>query len=322
MSVKLRLVLGVLVVCGLVYVYGSETIDDGDVLGVEEGVVAVLTPGEVVPNTDFMVTVGVGELVDFDAGQFDLHYDPAVLRLDDITNGWIGGVPTPVAAWKEFDPGHARAVVNVPGLPGVTGSGYLATVHFHVVGSYGDSCVVDLSRGFLNDNCAEEIVMDEWVGGVVTVGSGDLVDIAVAGGDWSLGDGRVELDRWYYSSVSGGPPSDPVLRGECGHVVENVGVVDVDVSVSFGNMEGYGSSWVNSVDGTWGVGVFSFVCQEEGRDWSEAMIVGPDPVDLISDLGVGSSRGFVMGLHSPTGPTVGYGKSGVVVVTATVSVEV
>ena len=322
MGVRLGLVLAVVSVCSLLYVCRSGTIEEGSVRGVEEGLVVVLAPGEVVPNTDFMVTIGVVELVNFDAGQFDIYYDPGVLRLDDITNGWLGEVPTPVAAWREFEPGHARAVVNVPGLPGVTGSGYLATVHFHVVGVYGDSSVVELSHGYLNDNEAQEIVMDEWVGGVITVGSDDLVDIEVLGGDWSLGDGRVELDRWYYSSVSGGPPSDPVARAECGHVVENVGVVGVDVSVSFGDMDGYGMSWVNSVDGTWGVGTFSFVCQEEGEDWSDALVVGPSPVDLIEGLGVGDSRGFVMAIHSPIGPIIGYGKSGVVVVTATVSTEV
>ena len=322
MGVRLGLVLAVLVVYGLVYVCGLDTLEKVSVRGVDDGVVAILTPGEVVPSTDFMITVGVGELVNFDAGQFDLHYDPGVLRLDDMTNGWLGGVPTPVVAWREFESGHARAVVNISGLPGVSGSGYLATVHFHVVGTYGESSDVWLTRGYLNDKWAEEIVMDEWVGGTVTVGSGDLVDIRVLGGDWDLGDGRVELDRWYYSSVSGGPPSDPVLREECGHVVENVGVVDVDVSVSFGNMEGYGASWVNSVDGTWGSGKFSFVCQEEGQDWSDALVVGSVPVDLMGGLSMGDSRGFVMALHSPTGPSVGYSKSGVVVVTATISVEV
>jgi cytochrome bd-type quinol oxidase subunit 1 len=48
--------------------------------------------------------------------------------------------------------------VNVPGVPGVSGSGNLAILHFYAVGSSGSSSAIDLSNGFLNDNMGTEIL--------------------------------------------------------------------------------------------------------------------------------------------------------------------
>jgi hypothetical protein len=52
----------------------------------------------------------------------------------------------------------------------VSGSGYLAVLHFHVVGSGGDSSTVTLSNGMLSNNQAVEITAS-WVGDTVTVTS-------------------------------------------------------------------------------------------------------------------------------------------------------
>ena len=58
--------------------------------------------------------------------------------------------------------------MNVPGFPGVSGSGYLAVLHFHVIGSAGDSSAIELSEGFLNNKLTHE-VKATWTGDSVTV---------------------------------------------------------------------------------------------------------------------------------------------------------
>jgi len=67
-------------------------------------------------------------------------------------------------------------------VAGVSGSGYLAVLYFHVIGSEGDSSAISLSNGVLSDNQAGEITAT-W--------AGDSVDItSVLPGDGN-GDGSV-----------------------------------------------------------------------------------------------------------------------------------
>jgi predicted lipoprotein with Yx(FWY)xxD motif len=64
----------------------------------------------------------------------------------------------------------------------VSGSGYLAVLHFHVLGSEGDSSSITLSNGTLSDNQAGEIAAT-WVG--------DSVDITSSMAGDANGDGVV-----------------------------------------------------------------------------------------------------------------------------------
>jgi hypothetical protein len=72
--------------------------------------------------------------------------------------------------YNEMSPGTYRVVQNVPGLTGVSGSGYLAILHFHVIGSEGDSSAITLSNGTLSDAQAVEIEAT-WVGDSVSITS-------------------------------------------------------------------------------------------------------------------------------------------------------
>ena len=105
----------------------------------------------------FMVTVDIGEVRDFDAGQFDLSFDRSALRLDSITSGRIGGTEVPIAGWAELDATTLRVVVNVPGIEGVTGEGSLAVLHFTAVDGLGGLDEIALLGVFLNDSRAEEL---------------------------------------------------------------------------------------------------------------------------------------------------------------------
>ena len=130
--------------------------------------VSLDAPTEAAPASDFTVTVNIGEVTDFDACSYDVTFDTLVLRLDDVTAGLIGTTAIPVDVYNEIEPGTWRVVQNVAGTEGVTGSGYLTVLHFHVVGADGDSSAISLSNGVLSNNLAEEITAT-WTGDSVNI---------------------------------------------------------------------------------------------------------------------------------------------------------
>jgi hypothetical protein len=130
--------------------------------------VSLDAPAEAAPASDFTVNVNIGEVTDFDAVSYDVSFDSAVLRLDDVTAGLIGATAIPVDLYNEVEAGTWRVVQNVPGTEGVTGTGYLTVLHFHVVGADGDSSAITLSNGVLSNNLAEEITAT-WSGASVAI---------------------------------------------------------------------------------------------------------------------------------------------------------
>jgi len=108
--------------------------------------------------------------VDFDSCNYDVPFNASVLRLDNVASGLIGSTTIPVSIYNEITPGTYRIIQNIPGLTGVSGSGYLAVLHFHVIGSEGDSSTMSLSNGMLSNNLAEEIAAT-WLGDTVNVTS-------------------------------------------------------------------------------------------------------------------------------------------------------
>jgi hypothetical protein len=136
--------------------------------------VSIDAPDEAAPDSDFTANVNISEVVDFDACNYDVSFDASVLRLDNVTSGLIGPTTIPVDIYSEISSGTYRVIQNVPGLAGVSGSGYLAVLHFHVIGSQGDSSPISLASGMLSNNLAEEIAAT-W--------SGDSVDVTLVPGD-------------------------------------------------------------------------------------------------------------------------------------------
>ncbi|MFC2004948.1 carboxypeptidase regulatory-like domain-containing protein [Chloroflexota bacterium] len=144
--------------------------------------VSINAPDIVSEDVDFTVTVDINQVEDFDAANYDVSFDATVLRLDSVTNGNIAGTVIPVSILNEISPGTFRIVQNVLGVPGVTGRGHLAVLHFHVVGSIGDSSNITLSNGALSSNLAE-VIPATWIG--------DLVEVAVIIPGDANGDGVV-----------------------------------------------------------------------------------------------------------------------------------
>jgi len=130
--------------------------------------VSVDAPSGVDLDSGFTAAISISEVTDFDACNYDITFDSWVLQLDDVTPGLIGSTEIPVDLYNEISPGTYRVIQNVPGLAGANGSGYLAELQFHVIGSEGASSTVDPSNGVISDITAGEIEAT-WVEGAVTV---------------------------------------------------------------------------------------------------------------------------------------------------------
>ncbi len=143
--------------------------------------VKVNAPALVGAGGHFTATIDINEVENFDGCQYDISFNPAVLSVDNVTDGDIGGTIIPVAIWHQLSPGLVRVVQNVPGLTGVNGTGHLAVLHFHAIGSANQSSNITLLNGLLGNNQAQEISAT-WLG--------DSVMLSVMPGD-ANGDGRI-----------------------------------------------------------------------------------------------------------------------------------
>jgi len=150
---------------GTTYHFRTKAVGDGTSYGLDKsfktgtGVVTVSinAPPEVVENSDFTATVDVSPVANFDAANYDVSFNASILQLTDVTSGQIDSSPMPVDSWNLISPGTYRIVQNVLGTPGVSGSGYLAVLHFHVIGSDCQTSPINLLNGTLRDNLAQEI---------------------------------------------------------------------------------------------------------------------------------------------------------------------
>ena len=130
--------------------------------------VSIGAPPELHQGSDFVATVNIDEVTSFDAANYDITYDPTVLEVTDVTDGAIGGTAIPVDMWSVVATGRLRVINNVAGLGMASGSGYLAEIHFHVLGSAGTSSNIELSNGALSNSDANEIEA-AWIGYSVQV---------------------------------------------------------------------------------------------------------------------------------------------------------
>jgi len=181
--------------------------------------VSVAAPIAVGRGSDFVARISIGNVTDLDAYQFDLSYDPAVVQVEGpeggvgggiapgLTGGIIGTTWIPVDMWNyqpPATPGRVRVLGNLPGVNGVTGSGYMCDVHFQVVGPAGSESSLTFSDGLLFNGMGEEIA-PTWVDG--------LVHICLAGdtnGDACVGIGDVtKVERIIMGLDQATPCSDP-----------------------------------------------------------------------------------------------------------------
>jgi len=122
----------------------------------QQATVSLGTPELVKGNTVY-TTVNVENVENLDAGQFDLVFNPDVLKVVNVENGSIGETEIPVQ-WRFVDSKMVRVIFNLEGVTGVSGSGQLASIEFEVIGDGEDGFLI--SDGLLGDIEAKSIDTD------------------------------------------------------------------------------------------------------------------------------------------------------------------
>jgi hypothetical protein len=140
--------------------------------------VSINTPATVTQGSDFVARANITQGTNLNAYQFQISYDPGVIQVTSVTAGLIGSTTMPVNMWAPAldTPGTIRALGNLPGLSSVTGAGYLAEIHFHVIGSPGQTSNIAFTAApdfsnLLFNNMGSPITPVAWVGGTVNVAS-------------------------------------------------------------------------------------------------------------------------------------------------------
>ena len=119
----------------------------------QQTTVSLSTPELVKGNTVY-ATVNIENVENLDAGQFDVLFNPDVLKVVSVENGSIGEKDIPLK-WNSVDSKTVRVVFNLEGVTGVSGSGQLAKIGFEVIGD--GKGELRISEGLLGNTEAKSI---------------------------------------------------------------------------------------------------------------------------------------------------------------------
>lgn len=116
-----------------------------------------ITAPEWVEGTTGYALVEITNVMNLDAGQFDLSFNSNILKVASVEDGDIEGTKIPIQ-WRSIDADTIRVIFNLKGVTGINGSGQLAKIGFEVIGD-GDS-TLDISNELLGDTQANKISAD------------------------------------------------------------------------------------------------------------------------------------------------------------------
>ena len=114
------------------------------------GVPATVNAPESVSGT-FDATIDIADVTDLATGQFDISFNASVVNVAGVDSGSISAIEVVLDGWTFMDTDTVRVIFNLPGADGVSGSGTLATIHFTVTGTSGDTSALAISDGLLVD---------------------------------------------------------------------------------------------------------------------------------------------------------------------------
>jgi hypothetical protein len=133
--------------------------------------VRVNAPEYVDVGATFVVTIDITDVTDLNIAQFDLSFDPDVVKISEIKKGEINGeeFPTFMHRFITEDTNILKAIASFPMGKGVSGSGYLAEIVFKAKGEEGEKSELNLSKGMLGNISAEKISA-EWIDAEIRIG--------------------------------------------------------------------------------------------------------------------------------------------------------
>ena len=180
-------IIGILLLAGLI-----PPIINTDSIMAESGTVTVLIDSpDIVYKDDseyFHVLVRITSVTNFDAAQYDISYNPNVIRIQNVTAGSISGTAISIESWS-FVPASTQGVVriinSISGSAGVSGEGYLADIYFKIIGEPGDSSAISFVEGIgdpagdliLSNNAGIEISAT-WAGSDTIVDSIEPIPVS------------------------------------------------------------------------------------------------------------------------------------------------
>jgi hypothetical protein len=141
--------------------------------------VHIEAPANIASGTDFTADVYITYIENLGTARLEMTFNQSVLQVQGITSGRLHEVdpgvsaefhPVSVSNWNASVPGRLQIDGATDGGAGVNGSGYLVKVHFHVIGSAGDTSPVnfDVSQSWLRDAAGGAISVT-WGNDSVTV---------------------------------------------------------------------------------------------------------------------------------------------------------
>ena len=135
----------------------------------QEVEVRVNAPEYVDVGGTFTVTIDITDIADLNTAQFDLSFDPDVVKIRDVKKGEINGEEFPTFMHRSIAEGTERVLASMPFGEGVSGSGYLAEIEFKAKGEEGEKSDLNLSKGMLGNISAGKISA-EWISSEIRIG--------------------------------------------------------------------------------------------------------------------------------------------------------
>jgi len=129
-----------------------------------EVTVEINSPEEVENDSYFIVTVDIGNVLQLNAAQFDVVFDPGLLNLESISNGKMNDGTVLSVQSNEIGPGEYRIICSM-GLGTVNGEGYIARLNFIAIKS--GISEINLVGGILSGFSSE--IPATWTGSSVLV---------------------------------------------------------------------------------------------------------------------------------------------------------
>ena len=113
-----------------------------------------LNTHELIKESTVYATLEIDNIYNLDSGQFDLSFNPDVLKVVNVEDGSIEEAKIPLQ-WGLIDDNAVRVIFNMEGVTGISGSGQLARIGFEVIGE-GESNLL-ISNGLLGNTEANGI---------------------------------------------------------------------------------------------------------------------------------------------------------------------